>query len=209
MEPENVTLSTGHTQTEISNELFDHESSPKEVDSMIEPVKVEEVEEEVQKIDEPIKLAEHKVELKLGEDYLVGEDKLKEVESFAKEHKLSNEAAQKILDNQNSSIREYTDKQSKIWNETVTSWGDEIKADKDFGGEKFTETVSLAKRALATYANPEFSKILDESGYGNNPDLIKMLARIGRSISGDTMVKGQSSVPKPKSMEDYFYTNKN
>jgi hypothetical protein len=152
---------------------------------------------------------EEVVSLKLGDDYLITEEHLKSVEEFAKANKLSSDAAQKLLDNQNQLVKNYITQQEESYWKEVSSWEEQLKTDKDFGGEKYSENVTYAQTAFRKYADTETQKLFEEKGYGNYPGLVKMFARIGKEISGDTFVKGQSNAQAPRSIEDLFYGKNN
>jgi hypothetical protein len=52
-------------------------------------------------------------------------------------------------------------------------------------GNAFDTKVSKARQALKDFADPNDIKYIEESGLGNNPVLIKMLAKMGESVSED------------------------
>ena len=64
------------------------------------------------------------------------------------------------------------------------------KADKDIGGEKFDESVAVAKIAMAAYFTPEFAKFLNDSGLGNHPEMIRGLMKAGIPLKPDGWVFG-------------------
>lgn len=118
-----------------------------------------------------------------------------QVEAFtqtAKELGLSQEKAQKLF-----SSMEGTTKQ--VLAEKVTGyakrWAEESKADPEFGGEKFNENMAIAGKAFDAYATPKLRKILDASGLGNCPEVIRMFFRIGKGMQQDHGVKGEASAP--------------
>lgn len=68
------------------------------------------------------------------------------------------------------------------------SWAKEAKADSEIGGAKWAETEALAARGLDTLGFPQgspFRKLLDESGLGNNPDMIRAWRRVGEKLGED------------------------
>lgn len=214
-EVQNNTQAEPMSESEMTDQLYDHDSSPKEevqananeegttenAEEKQETEAVAETEETKETSSEEIKY-----ELKAEEEnWFLGKEHLDDVESFAKENKLSNESAQKILDNQNSLIREYKDKEEENYWKEVDSWADQLKEDRDFGGERFNENVKLAQKAFEKYIDTDTRKLFDERGYGNYPGLVKAFAKIGRELSGDTFERGQSSEPRKRSMEEMFY----
>ena len=72
-------------------------------------------------------------------------------------------------------------------------WLETSKADKEFGGEKLPENLGVARKALDAFATPELCKLLDETGLGNHPEVIRMFFRAGKAISEDKFVGGNQA----------------
>jgi hypothetical protein len=88
----------------------------------------------------------------------------------------------------------------------VAEWEGLTKSDKEFGGAKFDENMVMAKTALKQFGSPELVKLLNDSGLGNHPELVRVFVRAGKAISEDTFVTGgQSAAGKaqPRSQGDY------
>lgn len=121
----------------------------------------------------------------------------------AKELNLSQESAQKVLDKMAPVIAE---RQIEQLEAAKTVWADEAKADKEFGGAKLAESLAVAKQGLDYIGTPELKKLLNETGLGNHPEVIRAFYRAGKAISNDTFVggKGVASDAK-KSAPDILY----
>lgn len=91
--------------------------------------------------------------------------------------------------------------------ETSRQWREEIKADKDFGGEKFDESAAEANKALKVFdTDGSVSKLLRESAYGNHPGILRLCARVGRALAQDKLVgTGGGAMSKP--LEERMYPN--
>lgn len=63
-------------------------------------------------------------------------------------------------------------------------------------GNQYDGAVASAKSAIQKYADPDFKSYLDETGYGNDPRMIRVFAKIGREMQGETRLKG---APRPES----------
>lgn len=72
----------------------------------------------------------------------------------------------------------------------VNDWAEQTKADKDLGGDNFNKTVELAVRARDKFASPEFIQMLDKSGFGNHPEVVRFFKSIGEAMSEDSHVSG-------------------
>lgn len=108
----------------------------------------------------------------------------------AKELKLPAEAAQKILDKMAPVLDA---KMAREVEAVRTQWREQATSDKEFGGEKLSENLAVAKKAMDQFGTPELKTLLSESGLGNHPELIRFFYRAGKAISEDTIVAGKSA----------------
>ena len=153
---------------------------------------------------EPAKPVE--IKLTMPEGTLLDSKRVDEVLALAKEKGLDQAAAQGLIDTEHAALTKYHEAQlGNHKNLIEKEWPNQLKADKEFGGEKFVETVEYAKRGLEWLGVPDLNKALDESGYGNFPPLLKALSILGRKINGGQTVLGNSSVTEEKSAADLFY----
>jgi len=109
----------------------------------------------------------------------------------AKDLNLSQEDAQKVLDKVAPVIQA---RQAEQIIAVQTAWADQAKADKEFGGDKLQENLAVAKQALDTFGTPELRTLLNESGMGNHPEVIRFMVRAGKAISEDRFVSGGGGV---------------
>lgn len=110
----------------------------------------------------------------------------------AKELNLTQEAADKMLDKMAPLIAERQVQQIEA---VQTKWADESKADKEFGGDKLDENLKIAKGALEKFGSPELNTLLKETGAGNNPEIIRLLYRVGKATAEDKVVPGSQGAP--------------
>ncbi len=129
-------------------------------------------------------------ELDIPKDMNFSDAERTHLNTVAKELGLDNNGATKLLEitkrNQQEQIHSH--------NELMSSWKDEILKDKHMGGSAFESTVAYAKAGLAKF-DPEnqLFQLLEQTGYGNNPHVIRFLAAIGRSHAEDKVVLGSPS----------------
>lgn len=131
--------------------------------------------------------APEKYEFKAVEGAEVGAETLAEFSEVAKDLGLSQDAAQKILDRMAPSIAR---RQAEAVETARVQWADAARADKEFGGDKLPENLAVAKKALDAFGTPELRTLLNESGLGNHPEVIRVLYRAGKAISEDGIVAG-------------------
>jgi hypothetical protein len=119
----------------------------------------------------------------------------------AKELNLTQDAAQKLVETMGPKIAERQLAQVEaIRNE----WAQASQVDKEFGGDKLNENMSVAKKALDAFGTPELRTLLVQSGLGNNPEVIRFMFRAGKAISEDTFVGSSAgSSGKPTGPQDF------
>lgn len=108
----------------------------------------------------------------------------------ARELNLPQDAAQKMLDKLAPAVQARQAEQLQAARE---AWAGSTRADKEFGGAKLDENLATAKKALDTFGTPELRALLNESGLGNHPEVIRAFYRAGKSISEDRFVGGRAS----------------
>lgn len=108
----------------------------------------------------------------------------------AKELNLSQDDAQKVID---KIAPELAAKQERVLAEARTQWGEQVKADTEIGGANVAENIALANKAFNDFGTPELRKLLDETGIGDHPEMIRWAHRVGKAISEDGFVAGKGS----------------
>jgi hypothetical protein len=128
-----------------------------------------------------------------------------DLKSLAKDLNLSQEQAQKVADLGAKMSTRWTDAlQSQIQAQS-DAWVDAAKADKEIGGDKLNENLGLAKTALGKFGTPELRELLNTSRLANNPEVIRLLVKVGRAISDDSRAIGGGGTSTPKSAADVLY----
>jgi len=120
---------------------------------------------------------------------------------IAKELNLPQDAAQKMVDKVAPKILE---RQMQALETVRNEWAESARVDKEFGGEKLNDNLVTAKKALDTFGTPELRKLLNGSGLGNHPEMIRLMYRAGKAISEDRFVGGTRGGQKagPKGFND-------
>ncbi len=115
--------------------------------------------------------------------------------AIAKELKLPGDAAKKLVDLEVKRIQA----QQQAHTALVESWAEAVKADKEIGGEKLQENLAVARKALDQFGTPELKDLLNSTGMGNHPELVKLAYKIGKAISEDGFVRGAPKAPGTES----------
>jgi len=103
----------------------------------------------------------------------------------AKELNLPQEAAQKVLDKVAPVMQE---RQAKAAEQVRLDWANESQSDKEFGGEGLNDNLTVAKQSLDAFGTDALKSLLQDTGLGNHPEIIRFMYRAGKAISEDSYV---------------------
>lgn len=134
----------------------------------------------------------------LSEGIEADEATMDEFKTLAKEENWSQEKAQKLVDLQNKAMIRVGDTLKQRWADTQKEWRESTENDKAFGGEKLDESLVFAKSAMKKFGNDAFSEMLESTGMGNHPEVVRFLYKIGKSISEDDIMAGRAAASKGK-----------
>lgn len=144
-----------------------------------------------QKKDEPV--VPEKYDLKVPEGMVLNENLVNEFTPIAKELKLTNESAQKLVD----LFAKGQAQQLETLNKTRESWRQQVKGDAELNGR-----LPLAKKALRL-ADEGAKKLFTETWLGDHPDVVRFLAKVGELVGEDKLIEGaaggnRSDIPVAK-----------
>ncbi|HAT3807789.1 TPA: peptidase [Morganella morganii] len=138
--------------------------------------------------------APEKYEFKTAEGQELDAEAVKAFEPIAKELNLSNEQAQKLVDVYGGKIMpKLVEQQAAQWQQQIEQWAEQVKADKDLGTDA---SIGAAQKAMDKFGSPELKQYLNETGLGNHPELVRIFANIGKAMSEDGLVTGNSGGAK-------------
>lgn len=115
---------------------------------------------------------------------------LQHFEGVARELNLPNAAAQKIIDKLAPALAE---RDAKVFADTVAQWREATLKDPELGGgdeAKLKQNLQLAEKALDAFGDDSLRTLLVNTGAGNRAELIRFFARVGKTVSDDTVRKG-------------------
>lgn len=148
--------------------------------------------------------APEQYEFKAVEGAEISTEVMGKFSEVAKELNLPQDAAQKILDKMAPVMAA---RQVEAIEVAKTQWADTARSDKEFGGDKLAENLSVAKKALDTFGSPELRSLLNESGLGNHPEIIRAFYRAGKAISEDGFVPGGRASGAPTDPAKRLFPN--
>lgn len=156
------------------------------------------------------KIVPDRYEIKLPDGALLDPAHVEKVSAYAKEHKLSNDEAQRVLERDNAVLAEYFDANKKDgpeWTRRVNEWEGLALADKEIGGtpENLKASAELGKRVINKFFPESIVGWLNETGYGSHPDILKGFVKLGKMMADDQLVQPGNVPGNKKSVEDLFY----
>lgn len=116
------------------------------------------------------------------------EDKIKDIQKFAKDHKLTKEQAQGLVEKYKAeqaldikAAEEYKTKEAEVFKK----WENELKEDAEFGGKNFDQSVHGVNKLIREEL-PGLKNLLTTSGKRLPPSLMKDLNKVARKLYGET-----------------------
>lgn len=141
-------------------------------------------------------------ELTAPDGYPMSEGDLKALNGLCKEAKLSKAQGEAVLKYLHGNYTSWQEGQAA----QVKKWAEEARADKEFGGDKFDANVADARRGLATFdTDGSIRAMLEETGYGNHPAVLKIFARVGKALGEDKLVGVGGNAREDKPLEDRLW----
>lgn len=132
-----------------------------------------------------------KYEFAMPDGIKLDDSAAEEFSAIAKEYKLTQDQAQKVAEVGAKMVQ----RQQEAHQAQVQSWIEAVQTDKEIGGDKLNENLSVARKTIETFGTPELKDILNMTGLGNHPEVVKMMFKIGKQISEDGFVRGATSKP--------------
>lgn len=81
----------------------------------------------------------------------------------------------------------YEQHQAQVWEDVNREWRDELKADRELGGNRLNTSLSLVKGAVEQFLSPaeaqEFLWLADATGFGNNKAVIKLFHAMATKLN--------------------------
>lgn len=134
--------------------------------------------------------APEKYDFKAPEGLTLSDKVMDNLADVSRELNLSQDAAQKLVDKMAPAM---ASQQQEALDGIKADWRQQSEGDKEFGGDKLQESMGHAKKALDAYGTPEFKQLLETTGLGNHPEVIRVLTRAGKAIGDDKLVTGDDS----------------
>lgn len=124
-----------------------------------------------------------------------------------KELGLTNEQANKVAALVPKVQERFIQQQNDAFAETRTQWAKDAQADPEIGGKNWDGSKSLAAKALDHFVGPAkdkdgnlngFRQLLDDTGLGNHPEMIRFCRKVGAALSEDSTMARGTEGPRDK-----------
>lgn len=153
-------------------------------------------------------------DLKPPEGATLDTDALAIAEPVLREMGLTNEQAQKLTDAYAQIVPKVAERMQSEQTAQITAqrkeWADEAKADPEIGGANWNASITASAKALDRLGAPAgspFRELLNVTGLGNHPEMIRIFAKMGNAIGEDTdFVRGEAA-PTEKNAARILYPN--
>ncbi|WP_150106359.1 hypothetical protein [Anaeromyxobacter dehalogenans] len=103
---------------------------------------------------------------------------LGEFKKVADELGLDGEGASRFLEMHERSLEAWRE----TWDAQVTSWEKAARDDQEIGGDRFDSSIGIARDVVSEFGTRELEEALDAHGYGNHPELVRLLVRVGTAL---------------------------
>jgi hypothetical protein len=142
------------------------------------------------------------------EGVTLSEESVTELTGIAKELNLDQAQAQKVADLLAKTEEKYGEKQAiERLNEKGREWEQLVKSDKTLGGKKLDENLAVAKKAVDAFATPALRKMMEETRFGNHPEVVRLFHKVGQAMSEDKVLIGVRQSNSDKDLAKSLYPN--
>lgn len=155
----------------------------------------------------------------LPEGWKIDDALMKDFLPVATDAKLSQEAAQKLVDLQVKGMQglqqAFQQQQDDAYVKQHKDWTESLRTDKVVGGADMQKNIGIAMKAIAKFGDPELTALFQHydkdknptgMGFGDIPALVRFAFKIGQTISEDSFGnQGGNNNTAAKSAEMLLY----
>lgn len=127
-----------------------------------------------------------------------------EFRRFAFEQKMTLENARLMAKFYEKHVLGQSKKQKQEQTELLQSMQKACEEDSEFGGMNFYDNMRYAKAAILRFDDGSLAKILNETGFGSHPEVVRFMYRVGKALAEKEMPMAKES-PEEKSAAELFY----
>lgn len=139
-------------------------------------------------------------EFKMPEGVTLDPAAADEFTAIAKELKLSAADAQKVADVGAKMAQRQAEQHANL----VEQWAQDVKADKEIGGDNLEQNLAVARKAMEAFGSPELKALMDSTGIGNHPAVVRFCIKVGGVVNEDGFVRGSTKTAESDPAKKMF-----
>jgi hypothetical protein len=140
---------------------------------------------------EPVKAAPIvPTDIKLPDGVEVDQGLMTEFTELANKNGWTKEQAQSLVDLQAKALNASSEKGKQAFADLQNQWREKVKADPEIGGTNLVKTQAAIGKFLDTFGDEEARQVMDYTGAGNHPAIVRMLRKAGLVITEGQPVSG-------------------
>lgn len=125
--------------------------------------------------------------------------------SVIKELGLNQEQTQKMATAYAQLQQAKAQEAGEAFSQQLDHWYEQSATDKEFGGDKFEQSAKLAVQAVEKFGGPELKQVLEDTGLGNHPEVIRFMYRVGKAVSEDNPGSGGNGPTEKRDRASVLY----
>jgi len=141
----------------------------------------------------------------LPEGYTLDEARNTEFGEFAKVNGWTQDQAQQAVDLYMKMQQQNEATVAESITARKTEWETTIKNDDEIGGADFDKKTATALKAIEKFGTPELKAVLEETGLGSHPELVRFAYRAGLNLPEDTQPEGTPGAAPEGSKANLLY----
>ncbi len=126
---------------------------------------------------------------------------------IAKDLKLTQEQAQKLVSLDAEQKVAAAQAQQQATDDMVDEWRDTTKTDEVLGGANLPQTLAHVNTFLNKFASPALRQLLDDTSVGNHIEVIRLFSAAGKAMGEDGVIGRGGSSSTPKTTAQLLYAN--
>jgi hypothetical protein len=145
----------------------------------------------------PVGAPDKYADFKLPDGVTLDASEVTDLQTYAKTNNLTQEQAQAVLDRtlktRSDTEASVVAKQAEALKTMSTEWKATTQADKEIGGDALQANLATAVKARDAFGSPALIQILNDSGMGNHPEVVRFFVKVGKAMSEDKFVQGNAN----------------
>lgn len=158
---------------------------------------------------EAAKPASVEIKLELPKDSKLHQTDVDRIAATARERGLSQEQANALLTEAETATSGFVARQQEMLVAKRTEWVNTVKSDPELGGANLAKTNANAMRVVERFMSPALREDLRVTGYGDHPELVRFLAKVGAAMAEDSPPSDGKPTFAKRSVEDIMYGTSN